>query len=147
MKYWIGIGKCWWLIRVSILREDNRRFFEDVIRAVGDRLVGLMKENLEERDAIATGYLYNSFNVVVEGDSGVVKNDAPYSLVLEVGCVPHRPPYDEILNWVYVKKKETGELAEASAWRIVRKIEREGYEGRFYAKDALREVVSRGGNL
>jgi hypothetical protein len=147
MKYWTGIGKCWLLIRVSISREDNRRFFEDVIRAVGDRLVGLMKENLEERDAIATGYLYNSFNVVVEGDSGVVKNDAPYSLVLEVGCVPHRPPYDEILNWVYVKKKETGELAEASAWRIVRKIEREGYEGRFYAKDALREVVSRGGNL
>jgi hypothetical protein len=147
MKYWTGIGKCWLLIRVSILREDNRRFFEEVIRAVGDRLVGLMKENLEERDAIATGYLYNSFNVVVEGDSGVVKNDAPYSLVLEVGCVPHRPPYDEILNWVYVKKKETGELAEASAWRIVRKIEREGYEGRFYAKDALREVVSRGGNL
>jgi hypothetical protein len=147
MKYWTGIGKCWLLIRVSISREDNRRFFEEVIRAVGDRLVGLMKENLEERDAIATGYLYNSFNVVVEGDSGVVKNDAPYSLVLEVGCVPHRPPYDEILNWVYVKKKETGELAEASAWRIVRKIEREGYEGRFYAKDALREVVSRGGNL
>jgi hypothetical protein len=147
MKYWIDIRKCWLLIRVSISREDNRRFFEDVIRAVGDRLVGLMKENLEERDAIATGYLYNSFNVVVEGESGFVKNDAPYSLVLEVGCVPHRPPYDEILNWVYVKKKETGELAETSAWRIVRKIEREGYEGRFYAKDALREVVSRGGNL
>jgi hypothetical protein len=39
MKYWIGIGKCWLLIRVSILREDNRQFFEDVIRAVGDRLV------------------------------------------------------------------------------------------------------------
>jgi hypothetical protein len=53
MKYWIGIGKCWLLIRVSILREDNRQFFEGVIRAVGDRLVELMKENLEERDAIA----------------------------------------------------------------------------------------------
>jgi hypothetical protein len=135
------------LIRVSILREDNRRFFEDVIRSVGDKLIELMKENLEERDAIATGYLYNSFDVVVEGESGIVKNDAPYSLVLEVGCVPHRPPYDAILNWVYVKKKEVGELAETSAWRIVRKIEREGYEGRFYARDALREVVSRGGNL
>ena len=146
-KYWIGIGKCWLLIQVSISGEDNRRFFEDVIRAVGDRLVELMRENLVERDAIATGYLYNSFNVVAEGESGFVKNDAPYSLVLEVGCVPHRPPYDEILNWVYVKKKETGELAEKSAWRIVKKIEREGYEGRFYARDALREVVSRGGDL
>jgi hypothetical protein len=32
-----------------------------------------MKENLEERDAIATGYLYNSFNVVVEGERGCEK--------------------------------------------------------------------------
>jgi hypothetical protein len=135
------------LIRVSVSKEDNRRFFEDVIRVVGDRLVELMKENLEERDAIATGYLYNSFDVVVEGDSGFVRNEAPYSLVLEMGCIPHRPPYDAILNWVYVKKKEVGELAEKSAWRIVKKIEKEGYEGRFYARDALREVVSSGGDL
>jgi hypothetical protein len=147
MKYWIGIKKWWWLIRVSISREDNRQFFEDVIRTVGDRLVELMRENLRERDAIATGYLYNSFNVVAEGESGIVKNDAPYSLVLEMGCVPHRPPYNAILNWVYVKKKETGELAEKSAWRIVKKIEKEGYEGRFYARDALSEVVSGGGDL
>jgi hypothetical protein len=147
MKSWTGIGKCWLLIRVSISREDNRQFFEDVMRAVGDKLIELMRRNIEERDAIATGYLYNSFDVIIEGDTGIVKNEAPYSLVLEGGCVPHKPPYDAILNWVYVKKKEVGELAETSAWRIVKKIEKEGYEGRFYARDALREVVSSGGDL
>jgi len=106
-----------------------------------------MQDVLVEKDAIATGYLYDSFNVNVEGDVGFVKNEAPYSLVLEVGCVPHTPPYNAILNWVYVKKQETGEEAKRAAWRIVKKIEKEGYEGRFYARDALERLVSIGGRL
>jgi hypothetical protein len=43
-----------------------------------------------------------------------------------------------------VKKGEVGEEAEAAAWRVLKKIEREGYEGRFYARDSLKELVRRG---
>jgi hypothetical protein len=147
MRYLIGIVRLWWLIRLRISREDNLDFFESIIRSVGEKLIEEMKSQLVEKDAIATSYLYNSFTVMVEGDIGRVENKAPYSSVLEVGCVPHTPPYDAILNWVYIKKKETGEDAERAAWRIVKKIEREGYEGRFYARDSLRWLVEHGGRL
>jgi len=106
-----------------------------------------MQRELRAKDAIATGYLYSAFKIMVEGDVGFVRNEAPYSRVLEYGCRPHTPPYDEILNWVMVKKEEVGEEAEKAAWRIVKKIEKEGYEGRFYARDALERLVRSGRRL
>jgi hypothetical protein len=124
--------------------EDNLPFFKAVIELVGKRLIELMQRDLERKDAIATGYLYRSFKVKAEGLEGMVINEAPYSAVLEFGCVPHTPPYDAILRWVMIKKGEVGEEAEKAAWRVLKKIEKEGYEGRFYARDSLRELVSRG---
>jgi len=133
------------LIRLKLDIEDNLPFFRALIESVGKRLVELMQKDLERKDAIATGYLYRSFKVKAEGLEGKIINEAPYSAVLEFGCAPHTPPYDAILRWVMIKKGEVGEEAEAAAWRVLKKIEREGYEGRFYARDSLRELVRRGG--
>lgn len=135
------------MILVKINREDNRRFFEQLIEVVGNRLIELMRKELEQKDAIATGYLYSSFRLEVEGEVGFVRNEAPYSKVLEYGCVPHTPSYEAILRWVEIKKEEVGPEAERAAWKIVKKIEREGYEGRFYARDALERMVRFGGRL
>lgn len=132
------------MIRLKVDVRDNLPFFNALIESVGKRLIELMQRDLERKDAIATGYLYKSFRVKAEGLEGMVINEAPYSAVLEFGCVPHTPPYDAILKWVMVKKGEVGEEAEAAAWRVLKKIEREGYEGRFYARDSLRELVRRG---
>jgi len=133
------------LIRLKLDIEDNLPFFKALIEAVGERLIELMQRDLERKDAIATGYLYRSFKIKAEGLDGKVINEAPYSAVLEFGCVPHTPPYDAILKWVMIKKGEVGEEAETAAWREMKKSEREGYEGRFYARDSLRELVRRGG--
>ena len=134
------------MIRLKLDVEDNLPFFKAVVESVGKKLVELMQRDLERKDAIATGYLYKSFRVKAEGLEGMVINEAPYSAVLEFGCVPHTPPYDAILRWVMIKKGEVGEEAEKAAWRVLKKIEREGYEGRFYARDSLRELVRRGGS-
>jgi hypothetical protein len=133
------------LIRLKLDIGDNLPLFKALIEAVGERLIELMQRDLERKDAIATGYLYRSFKIKAEGLDGKVINEAPYSAVLEFGCVPHTPPYDAILKWVMIKKGEVGEEAETAAWRVLKKIEREGYEGRFYARDSLRELVRRGG--
>jgi hypothetical protein len=132
------------LIRLKIDVQDNLPFFNSLIETVGKGLIELMQGDLRRKDAIATGYLYKSFRVKAEGLEGMVINEAPYSAVLEFGCSPHTPPYDAILKWVMVKKGEVGEEAERAAWRVLKKIEREGYEGRFYARDSLRELVRRG---
>ena len=132
-------------MRVQIYEKDMIEFFGGILDIVSEKLVELMREQLREKDAIATGYLYESFEVK-RGRTlteRIVENKAPYSAILEFGCPPHRPPYEAILNWVKIKKHEIGEDAEKAAWRIVKKIEKEGYDPRFYARDALRKMTKR----
>jgi hypothetical protein len=135
------------LIRIKIPIEENSEFFEAIIERVGNLVIKEMQKQLEEKDAIATKYLYRSFKVFPDDYRGEIISEAPYSGVVEYGAKPHTPNYDAILTWVIVKKQEEGEEAEKSAWRIIKKIERVGYEGKYYARDALREVVRRGGKL
>lgn len=128
-------------MRVEVDRKSLAKILDVVCESIAEWIIDGFREELKRKDAIATGYLYRSFMVMKSGECEYeVVNVAPYSEVLEFGCLPHRPPYEEILNWVKIKKKEVGEEAERAAWRIVRKIEYEGYAPRYYARDFLRQI-------
>jgi len=114
-----------------------------ILGLVADDLIEALKDSVRFVDAVATGYMVSSFEKRIERGEGLVYNDAPYSAVVEFGCAPHKPPYEAILRWVEIKKHEYGDEAKRAAWRIVRKIEREGYIGRYYARKALEEMTSR----
>ncbi|MEM1800934.1 MAG: hypothetical protein QXF58_04255 [Desulfurococcaceae archaeon] len=129
------------MIRAEIVKRDVFRLFDSVAEIISEVLIEEMREELKRKDAIATGYLYNSFTYKKQrGGEWAIINEAPYSAILEFGCGPHTPPYDAILNWVKIKKKEPEGEAEKAAWRIIKKIEREGYAPRYYARDVLRRI-------
>lgn len=131
-------------IRCSIPQEDIDKIGE----AIGELIAGIMVEDLPEevkkKDAVATGYLARSFKYrKIDTQELEVFNEAPYSAAVEFGCAPHAPPYEPIRLWVEIKKKESGAEADRAAWRIVRKIEKEGYDPRYFARDYLMRLSSR----
>lgn len=129
-------------MKVEIKSVDLERLCDEISKHVGEVLIFELERSIKRVDAIATGYLAKSFRWKKIGKMKyVVESEAPYSSVVEFGCSPHIPPFEPILKWVNIKKKEYGEEAEKSAWRIIRKIEKYGYEGRYYARMALSELI------
>ncbi|MEM0478332.1 MAG: HK97 gp10 family phage protein [Candidatus Caldarchaeum sp.] len=132
-------------MRVEIPQEDIDKLVEVIGEIIAEKIVDDLPEEVRKKDAIATGYMARSFKYRATSKTELeVFNEAPYSAVVEFGCVPHRPPYEAIYNWVLIKKKETGEEAERAAWRIVKKIEKEGYGPRYFTRDYLRRLSRQG---
>jgi hypothetical protein len=133
------------VVEVYYIYSGDDDLLEGVLEAVATELVKWLAAEVVTKDAIASGLLVGSFEVKhgLRKLEYVVENEAPYSAIVEFGAPPHRPPYEAILEWVRIKKGERGEEAEKAAWRIVKKIEREGYEPRYYARDALRKFTKR----
>ena len=70
-------------------------------------------------------------------------NTAPYADMVEKGSRPFKPPFQPILEWSARQMKTTPDdpKARRMAWRVVKKIEREGIDPKNVLELGLEEVI------
>jgi len=131
-------------MRIEIDERELMKALDKKLRHITSSIIMDAKDITRERDIIATGLYLKSFHSLKEKDCNyLIWNEAPYSKIVEFGSEPHSSPFNEILKWVMVKKKEEGEEAVRSAWAIVKHIEKYGLEPRFVLSDAIQRTKRR----
>jgi len=133
-------------LEIVIDEDELKMALDKKMRNIATNLVEELKDITRERDIVATGLYVKSFHTKKAGDSVYdIWNDTPYSKIVEWGAEPHTPPFDAILKWVVIKKKEEGREAVTSAWKIVKHIEKYGLEPNFVFTDAIVRLKRRMG--
>ena len=120
----------------AAVRRGLERSTELLARAVQDNI---RKPPGRKSQAVASQTLLRSIRSEVREENGRPIGRVfpgallrPYGLYVERGTRPHWPPVQALEPWVRVKFSLTrpAEIRSA-AWRVARKIAREGTEGRF----------------
>jgi len=143
------------LIRVEIDKSVMQRLskewkkkleyeLDSIAYDVGREIIDRAIKNLEEDNAIATGYLKNSAFVELLGEGSVrVGFSAPYAIFVEYGTNEYTapPPINKIEEWVKAKFGYDGRKAHSIAYTISREIFERGTEPRWFFKNALYSVL------
>ena len=130
-------------MRVEIDKKDLQGKVDELLHKIGERIAEVAREEIVKKNAIATGLLLKSIKVVKRSwKEYEVGSDCPYAPFVEYGTEPHRPPFEAIYNWVRVKIGGTEEEARKIAWKIVKKIEKEGTDPKPFLIPAVMEVFT-----
>jgi len=105
------------------------------------------KINITEFGNVDTGEYIASLQIQkISGGYYVIFSDKEYSVFVEYGSGPaigkesYIPPFQPIRDWVERKLGYSGKEADAVAWYIIKKIEKEGIEPSPSARNALNET-------
>lgn len=102
-----------------------------------DDFADLILTKSQEFVPVDTAMLKKSGHVESEWLVKRVQYDSPYALYVEYGTDPHMPPVEPLIGWAHRVLGLSQKEAEAAAWRIARKIAREGTEAQPFLKPAV----------
>lgn len=91
-----------------------------------------------------TGFLAGSGEVIYRPMKAIIRYKAPYSACIEFGTSPHFPPIDPLQEWSERKLGIPNTDSRQVAYRIARKIAREGTDPQPFLRPALAEYVKDG---
>jgi hypothetical protein len=114
-------------MRILFDKEAVDAIQESILKSLGDTIIDEALRTADRDKMPASGLYDKSWdNRQISKTRREVGNTAPYAKVVEYGAKPFIPPYAPILEWVKKKKKEEGEEAEKSAYKIVHYIQMNG---------------------
>lgn len=129
-------------MRIELEAEGLEYVIGNILEEVAEEMEYLMKYYIELKNAIATFDLYKSIGrEQVDELIFDIGSDAPHAGAVEFGTHPHTPPYDEIYDWVVIKKGESGKEAREATWKIINKIKKEGTSPKSFIGPAVADLV------
>lgn len=143
-------------------RYTSPKQLRNVVRGKYGRFKGIeylvvraVQREIERQDLIYKGRMRDSVGVE-ETRMGTrrVVIDVPYSVYVDLGTRPYRPPFNPIYEWVLKKIEHDEKRARKITWAIINTVGREGFKPKWFVKKAIRsvglEIVRRrteGGNI
>lgn len=119
----------------SAIDEIAAYFEETVLRAINDgQFPGIVGTGLVYKG----GLKENLRREVDEPFYKVVTSDTPYSVALDKGTRPFRPPTDPLKEWFQTKIGLSESVSQRAAWALAEKFAKYGMEPRpFFTRSAL----------
>jgi len=137
------MGESIMVMKVDIRAKGFKEFFDNIARDIAEEIYNRSQDNIDRMGVIASGKLKKSGMVSKVGENSyVVKYYMPYSIYVEYGTRPHRPPVRPLIEWAMIKLKMNEKDAKKTAWAIAKKIEKYGTVPRPFLRAAIDSVMN-----
>jgi len=117
----------------------------NIVREMMKKVTAWTQKQVRLQTPLATNRLHKTIGASVDVMSrdpihvvGSTYSMQPYAVPVERDCVPHRPPFYPIRNWVMIKFGLRGKQATSVAWAVVKGIEKHGTKGAHMFAKGLR---------
>lgn len=123
------------------LEQEFTEIAEEVARAMADRIVELVVDNINKKGIANEGTLARSvgFEKVAERTYKVFV-DVDYGKFVEYGTDPHMPPWAPINRWVRMKLGVSGSKLKSVTAKVRNKIAEEGTDPQPFWRPAINQA-------